>query len=210
MTWRSIRVKYTVNHLSSSSITTRWPTTWVTTSAVRVPHPWYPGVLATAIWLTASIHKTGIDAFIFHSHCVTKHISPVIRIVRIMYGGGQNIQPPPPFPSFPFDILSLSSPLSAAVHSFRPHAVTSHICSMRWQHICVELESNIHHQTAPQQIYPNFYPQGLRAADQIFSLCFPLSLSLFCFLLSFIKTGCSHALVNRFSLARSFFVFHWA
>jgi len=44
---------------------------------------------------------------------MTKHISPVIRIVHIMYGGGQNTRPL----LFSFNILPLSS---AVVHSFRP------------------------------------------------------------------------------------------
>lgn len=53
------------------------------------------------------MHKTAIDAFIFHSHSTTERISPVIRTAHIMYGAGHNILP-----------LPLSS---AAVHLFRAH-----------------------------------------------------------------------------------------
>ena len=88
--------------------------TWATATVPRVPRPRHPRALAITIWLTASVHKTGIDAFIFHSRSVTKHISPVIRIVHIMHGGGQNIRPL----LVSSNILPLSS---AAVHSFRAH-----------------------------------------------------------------------------------------
>lgn len=103
----------TVSRLSSSSTTTRWPTTWVTATAVRVPIPDTRGPWPQQFgW--QPLYKTRIDAFIFHSHSVTKHISPVIRIVHIMYGGGQNIQSL----LLSFNVLPLSS---AAVRSLRPH-----------------------------------------------------------------------------------------
>ena len=76
--------------------------------------PRHPRAGAITIWLTTSRHKAGIDAFILHSHGMAKRIPPVIRIVRIMYGGGANRA------CGPSSFLSKSSLCSAALHSLRP------------------------------------------------------------------------------------------
>ncbi len=168
-----IWVKYAINRLSGSSITTRWPTTWVTPAAVRVPSsdtrgPW-PQQFS---W--QSLYTKQEWMHLFSTVTVWHNIFPQSSVLCTLCTGVDRIYSPSSFASAP----SLS-PLLQSTRSDptdEPHvqqqALAANLCWIREQR---------RHQTVLQQIYPDLCPQGLRVADKICSVCVSPSL-LFYFL----------------------------
>ena len=132
---------------------------------------------------------------LFSTVAVWQNIFPQSSVLCTLCTGVDRIYGPSSFPP-----TSSLSPLQQSTHSEptdKPHlqlpALAAYLCWIREEH---------HPQTVLQQI---FYPGGFGAADRKFLSLFPS-----CFLLPFIRTGCSHALVNRFPRPRSFLMFQWA